>query len=255
MPSTKVIVGAALIAAATSARALPPAQYAASSYTGNGTYGATSQFIYTTGTATSSITNPSGYVRGSASASGYQVVSAEGDGSGSQNQGIEGANGTYYFGIVGPSAVNVPIILSGVTSLYATGSSSVEVYETYGKNGSTYSNFGPITCFAGSSYCGTFNFTQTFSLLAGTAATAGDVGFTTLRIYLIAQDGAARGFIDPTITIDPSFADADLYSIVFTDGVGNPPGAVPEPGAWALMLTGFGLAGSALRTRRRAAVA
>ena len=28
-------------------------------------------------------------------------------------------------------------------------------------------------------------------------------------------------------------------------------GAVPEPGAWALMLAGFGLAGSALRARRR----
>jgi hypothetical protein len=33
------------------------------------------------------------------------------------------------------------------------------------------------------------------------------------------------------------------------------PSAVPEPGAWALMLVGFGLAGAALRGRRRSGVA
>lgn len=32
---------------------------------------------------------------------------------------------------------------------------------------------------------------------------------------------------------------------------GAPAGAVPEPASWALMLTGFGLAGSAMRLRRR----
>jgi len=32
---------------------------------------------------------------------------------------------------------------------------------------------------------------------------------------------------------------------------GAPAGAVPEPASWALMLTGFGLAGSAMRMRRR----
>lgn len=32
----------------------------------------------------------------------------------------------------------------------------------------------------------------------------------------------------------------------------GPPGAVPEPGAWALMIMGFGLAGAAMRRRGRA---
>jgi hypothetical protein len=33
--------------------------------------------------------------------------------------------------------------------------------------------------------------------------------------------------------------------------IGPDPAAVPEPGVWALMITGFGLAGTALRQRRR----
>jgi hypothetical protein len=42
-------------------------------------------------------------------------------------------------------------------------------------------------------------------------------------------------------------------------GAGNPPGGlvggVPEPGAWALMILGFGGAGAMLRSRRRTALA
>ncbi|MET0307973.1 MAG: PEPxxWA-CTERM sorting domain-containing protein [Sphingomonas sp.] len=43
---------------------------------------------------------------------------------------------------------------------------------------------------------------------------------------------------------------------VYLDGFGavTPPGGVPEPSAWAMMIGGFGLAGAALRRRRRIAV-
>jgi len=36
--------------------------------------------------------------------------------------------------------------------------------------------------------------------------------------------------------------------------LGGPPGGVPEPASWALMLAGFGAIGTALRSRRRIAV-
>ena len=250
MGLVRLIAGAVLVTLGTSASALPPAQYSALSFTDNGEFGGTSQIITTTGTAASSITNPEGYVYGSTTTSGFQRVSAQGKGSGYRNQGIEAAHGTYYFGIVGPAAIDVPIILSGAAALYANGGSSVSVYETYGRNGGNESNFGPVSCYSGSAGCGTFTFTQHFDLLAGTGATAGDVGSTTLSIFLIAQEGSAQGFIDPVITIDPTFADASRYHIIFADGVGNPGGAVPEPATWAMMLAGFGGVGGMMRARR-----
>ncbi len=243
-----VILATAALVAGTAARALPPAQFTAQSFTDNGLYGGTSQSIAGPGTAASSITNPEGFVRGSVTLSGFQRVSAEGDGSGYRNQGIELGGATYYFGVVGPAAVDVPLIFTGSAGVWASGGSSVGVYETYGSNGGTYSNFGPIGC-NGSGGCGSFTYTQHYHLLAGTTTTAGDVGFTTLHIYLIAQEGRANGFIDPFITIDPTFADAARYHIDFTAGTGNP-GGVPEPATWALMLTGIALAGGAMRSAR-----
>jgi hypothetical protein len=44
-----------------------------------------------------------------------------------------------------------------------------------------------------------------------------------------------------------SFAQLDASSITITE--------VPEPSTWVLMLTGFGLGGAALRSRRRALAA
>lgn len=48
-------------------------------------------------------------------------------------------------------------------------------------------------------------------------------------------------------------AGSTLYGIRFetTPGASVPFGAVPEPSAWAMMITGFGLAGGALRLSRR----
>ena len=50
----------------------------------------------------------------------------------------------------------------------------------------------------------------------------------------------------------------DIYGLRFGGSyllaAGTPTGViggVPEPGAWALMITGFGMAGSILRRRRR----
>lgn len=48
------------------------------------------------------------------------------------------------------------------------------------------------------------------------------------------------------------------WGYVYLDGFGAvapPPGGVPEPAAWAMMIAGFGLAGTALRRRPKLAIA
>jgi hypothetical protein len=59
---------------------------------------------------------------------------------------------------------------------------------------------------------------------------------------------SASAAVDPTFMIDPGFADASQYQIVFSPGVSS---AVPESGTWAMMLIGFaGLGYAAFRQGR-----
>ena len=79
----------------------------------------------------------------------------------------------------------------------------------------------------------------------------------------------APGFTNPglmTITLSNGTFDTGIlglhggskagYVVTATfDWANDPSGAVPEPASWALMITGFGLTGAALRRRRTMAVA
>ena len=51
---------------------------------------------------------------------------------------------------------------------------------------------------------------------------------------------AASASVDPLITIDPTFPDADQYQLFFSPGVGeNAASAVPEPSICAMLLSGL----------------
>jgi hypothetical protein len=67
------------------------------------------------------------------------------------------------------------------------------------------------------------------------------------------QSSAATAYADPYIVIDPTWLAANPgYSLSFSPGIVNagPGSAAPEPASWALMLSGFGLVGGAMRRRQ-----
>ena len=88
---------------------------------------------------------------------------------------------------------------------------------------------------------------------------AGDVGAVLLDAQTATiqtsptQSSDASAYADPYIAIDPTWLAANPgYSLSFSPGIVNagPGSAAPEPAAWALMLTGFGLVGGAMRGRQ-----
>jgi hypothetical protein len=58
--------------------------------------------------------------------------------------------------------------------------------------------------------------------------------------------------MDPLIYVDPSFPDADLYTIVTSDGIGNSPIATSVPESSSLLLLGTALAGLGICVARKA---
>jgi hypothetical protein len=66
--------------------------------------------------------------------------------------------------------------------------------------------------------------------------------------------GSNAAFVGFTSGTGSGFANHDVINWEFRDAFA-PIDAVPEPGAWALMIGGFGLAGAMLRRRRAAVVA
>jgi hypothetical protein len=83
---------------------------------------------------------------------------------------------------------------------------------------------------------------------------------TIYSVHMTAEGAATRtasffANVDPVFTIDPSLANADQYSFLFSDGVGNSPSAVPEPSTWAMMILGFaGVGFMAYRRRSKPAL-
>jgi len=79
-----------------------------------------------------------------------------------------------------------------------------------------------------------------------------------LQALVVAGPGEsfANASADPYIYVDPSYEYASYFNVVLSEGVQNgSPAAVLEPATWAMMLGGFGAVGSAMRNRRKSAVA
>lgn len=147
---------------------------------------------------------------------------------------------TYRFTLSGPdTGKTVPVLLRGAGASTG-GLDALSIQDGFG---------------SGFYAQGNFNTEQVLNLVPGW-------GYT---MALYASADAYNGFVlspgetnergasvDPTLTIQGD--DAQLYHFegLPTSTIGNV-AAVPEPASWALMLSGFGLIGGAIR-RRRAAV-
>lgn len=106
----------------------------------------------------------------------------------------------------------------------------------------------PITAFGANFFSLNNNFTRTI-------ATVGGVTFDPLPI-----SPDFLGFVSDTPFTTLSFSIAPFQSPLDTIGIDNlvfsaAVPAVPEPATWAMLIAGFGAAGTALRRRRRAVAA
>lgn len=165
---------------------------------------------------------------------------------------IVGAEFKYFFVLSGPGTDLVP--------LAARISGAVRVVNSIGVQASGGATIGIGAASNVNVALGTspgFDYDQSYSGTQSFFARPGDVNVVDLQASANLDGdsshfgGYVSAYADPYITIDPDFAAAHPgYSLSFSDGVGNTlAGAVPEPAGWALLLTGFGIIGAALRRR------
>ncbi len=152
----------------------------------------------------------------------------------------------YFFGLQGPSNVNVPILINGFAStqddasyygasyasyyIYSGSSTGADLYGRYfaSANACAYLTGAGVPCM------------QTGQFSLGTSVASNSVFY----VFFEAAAGGtnASALIDPIITIDPSFAQASQFTLVASPGVfptATP--SIPEP-ASAGMLVISGLA-------------
>ncbi|MCR5864078.1 PEP-CTERM sorting domain-containing protein [Aquincola sp. J276] len=151
---------------------------------------------------------------------------------------------SYSFQVVGPANVNVPVRVQA--SGYASGTgldhqatSTFTLERTY--------NSPLANLMATATSTGNTHGRQAWSVDEVVLLSANldiNVSLSATAIALT-TDGpsSATAFADPIFTIDPAFAAS--YILV---GI---PSAVPEPGAWGMLLTGAALGGWHLRARSR----
>lgn len=228
-----------------------------SSYTASWTPFSTSPLSFTSSSGLSSATttlNSVPSVSSSANFSGGVVV-------GGQTPGAT-ANGNlmYYFSIIGPTQVSVPIEVTGYESLSAGSFGEVSTAYVYlTASGGAVSN--TYTCQFGAG-CGSSFYSLSNTAYSVTAAqnSAGSYsGYIDIQSnanaytnsYVCNQgplgvcqpSGTATAYIDPYITIAPSFlASNPGYSIVVSNGISNISPA-PEPETYTMLLVGLGLLG------------
>jgi hypothetical protein len=165
----------------------------------------------------------------------------------------------YYFRVVGPANVDVPLTVAAAATL-SLGVATPNVAELYVGKAS-----GPLltenACYGAIPInCTGDTFRSGFSVTAPITVESDQIGdnvqlslsVNANTIVSGASSDIQSGYIDPVITIDPSFSLASEFQLVFSPDVGNSPNGVPEPTAVALFVIGLvGLGGVRIMSKRR----
>lgn len=183
--------------------------------------------------------------------SGYAYGTASG-GKATPGAGAQ-SYGAFFFEVVGPSGVEVPLIFSasGATTASGPDTTSSVTAETSGVNfyacsasGSAGGCGGEPASFSGSQ----FFLLPSNSLSDVIVIDSGEAGSGT---------GSFSAVSDPMITIDPTFADASKFTLEFSAAPGDTGGGggsspVPEPSTFTLLGTGLlALSGTMRRSLSR----
>lgn len=168
---------------------------------------------------------------------------------------------TYYFEVVGPADISVPVIAQSTIDVTASPGSDLSLggyVLMTGASGSGLFDMCPTpegyisNCYIDEIPSSSLKFNQTIDFAAN-APVEVDMAAGALFSYLSPTTESAQVTVDPMFTIDPTFLAANPgYLLDFSSGVGNlPVPGVPEPNTWAEMVLGVGVVGGSLRFMRR----
>jgi hypothetical protein len=154
--------------------------------------------------------------------------------------GSSSAGVTYFFNIVGAAPGQfVPILITGAYDAHVFGAKAVVAGGiAVGQDPSRLSDIMNFRCTEADGDNCHLQFT-----LSSSATNTGNAILIRTGGASVAIDGTYTSWVDPIITIDPSFANASNYSILvspdITQAAGNgPASSVPEPASLVLLGTG-----------------
>lgn len=146
---------------------------------------------------------------------------------------------TYAFIVSGPPAPSVPVLITYTLDASGSGDYLAQAEIIY-PFGATLICTGPLNgCGQNGMQVSSYSATDQFSIAPNVANEVDIAGVTEASVAVEGTTSTALASVDPFIRVDPSFPNANQYTIQFSDGVTNGATPVDEPGALTLLAIGL----------------